>query len=338
MEKILEYPVYYGLPGLALLVTAIFGVHPALTWGVATILIVGYFLWGNRPKKKPPYRPEEIPPWKQKFVCLLGAPDPEMAEMKRILEWCGVEYLEATRDGRRVHPGNAYTADQPVLPEGTQVLVLIECEPTSLPEGVRIVRIDHHRKGDFGYLMPPSQFWPASSLGQLCAFLGVSMYVGSHSNVVLAAMDHCSAAAFRGECPGVTPKEVFDRKVAEIVSWTKQAETVVRERIAFYAEIIRNAYEIFIGKFPVKDLREHYLGEGYSLDLLTAQVAAFAALVSVLLRHRDRAGESEKYSLSGHASPELIKTFMEEWAPAQGLKRPYGAPDRGYAGAYLAEM
>ena len=42
---------------------------------------------------------------------VLGADDPEMREMERVLKEHGCSYEYAQSAGKRVHPGNAYKAD-----------------------------------------------------------------------------------------------------------------------------------------------------------------------------------------------------------------------------------
>jgi hypothetical protein len=271
---------------------------------------------------------------------LLGADDPEMREIVNVLVFYKYPFLHATKDNRYVHPGNAYQADPIRLAKGAH-LVLVECQPISIPEGVEVTRIDHHRPGDPGSGLPPAKFWQASSLGQLWeTFLYPSkeLYVSpSHDQLILAAMDHCPAAAIRGECPGVTARQVIDRKVTEIGAATKKSEDEVRERIAYYEVRLMDAPALRIGEDIVSDLRTDYLGEGYSLNLLAAQVAALAGGYIVLLKHRDAVGKEIKWSISGHATPQLIEAFMKDWAPAMGLTGIYGVPIRGYAGGYLPE-
>jgi len=48
----------------------------------------------------------------------------------------------------------------------------------------------------------------------------------------------------------------------------------------------------------------------------------------------DRDGR-RRVVLGGNASPEVVREFMEHWAPGQGLVDIYGDPARGFAGAYL---
>src|SRR5690606_131322 len=101
-------------------------------------------------------------------VWILGAPDPEMELIERLLRKCGESVVYATDAlGYRVHPGNAYRCPTPEVPEGSTVYA-VECLDV-LPEGW--VRIDHHRPGDPGYGRPPEEFLEASSIGQVIAEL-----------------------------------------------------------------------------------------------------------------------------------------------------------------------
>lgn len=103
---------------------------------------------------------------------ILGAADPEMIQIERLLIRCEVPYgfaLDAR--GTRVHSENAYRAQGvSESKDGNARSVWVECGP----EDERIRRqivIDHHRPGDPGYGRHPSQFLPASSLGQSIAVL-----------------------------------------------------------------------------------------------------------------------------------------------------------------------
>src|SRR5690606_35947049 len=110
----------------------------------------------------------------------------------------------------------------------------------SYPE---IIRIDHHRPGDPGYGRSPEEFLPASSIGQVWASLlrlrndgwDSPLYSGTGSVywndrrwygdtpygqvdvpealLLVAAADHCLAAAYRGECPGVDPDKLMQWRV-----------------------------------------------------------------------------------------------------------------------------
>src|SRR5690606_4175915 len=117
--------------------------------------------------------------------------------------------------GQRVYPGNAYRCPVPEVPEGSTVYA-VECVG-ELPEGW--IRIDHHRPGDPGYGKPPEEFLPASSIGQVLIELdrlGVADRIPSKDileAIRAAAADHCLAAAYRGECPGVDPDALMRWRV-----------------------------------------------------------------------------------------------------------------------------
>lgn len=263
-------------------------------------------------------------------VFLLGADDPEMRAISEVLKAANCEVRYATADGRRVHPGNAYKAD--VCERGELTLVLVECEPLELSGG-EWIRIDHHRPGDPGYGLGPARFWEASSLGQIATRMHQWPSDLFSEYKVLAAMDHCPAAAIRGECPGVAPEAVVALKVVEIARATGEPEGVVGELIDRYTLAIAGCPSVD-GLPGVVNLTAEELGCGYSAPYLTAQVAALANGCAVLLRHRDTPEGAEKVVLSGHATPEMIERFISDWGPTQGLIGIYGVPERGYAGGY----
>lgn len=263
-----------------------------------------------------------------KFV--LGVDDPEMRRIEEVLKEQGCSFTYATKDGRRVHPGNAYNADSLTFEISPQV-VFVECNLAILGNA-QIIRVDHHREGDPGYGRPFSEFWQASSIGQIYDLLRITEI--PHDDLVLAAMDHCPPVAIRGGCPGVSKEEVLHRKITEIANGTKCTPDKVWRRVIDYSSLIETAPDVNIGG-NIKDLRSEYLGEGYSLNLLTAQVAALADGYPVLLYHRDAVGKPEKWSISGHCTPQMVNTFMQEWGPASGLTNIYGVPNRGYAGGYV---
>lgn len=122
---------------------------------------------------------------------ILGAPDPEMTRIEALLREQGEEVAYATVAGKRVHPGNAYKADD-VPDVGGKYVILVECDVPALHDitpgcwcvdaprcgcvdgqnmPAHIARVDHHREGDPGYGRPSSEFLPASSIGQVLNLL-----------------------------------------------------------------------------------------------------------------------------------------------------------------------
>ena len=78
-------------------------------------------------------------------------------------------------------------------------LRLVECQVEGQDAAFRA---DHHRPGDPGFDAPPAEYWRGSSLGQVATHLGVEPTPALR---LVAAADHCLAAAYRGACPDVDP-------------------------------------------------------------------------------------------------------------------------------------
>lgn len=116
------------------------------------------------------------------ILFILGASDPEMAAIERLVRSSGARIAHATQGPARVHPGNAYRADGAAAAwPGTDMgdlgafarVVLVECDVPGLfpSDDPRVVRVDHHRPGDPGYGRGPEEFLSASSLGQVLSLL-----------------------------------------------------------------------------------------------------------------------------------------------------------------------
>jgi hypothetical protein len=121
---------------------------------------------------------------------VLGAPDPEMEAIERLLRDFGVKFAFAAvlgRDGKptRVTPREAY-APTHVIVDGAGVevdallrgrldehMVFVECDLPGAPAGAPagVLRMDHHRPGDPGYGLGPVEFLRASSIGQVITWL-----------------------------------------------------------------------------------------------------------------------------------------------------------------------
>lgn len=265
----------------------------------------------------------------KQYFFLLGADDPEMQMNAALLHKHGQPFSYATTGGERSNPRNAYAADPIEVPAGRR-LVLIECEPRIVPAD--FVRIDHHRPGDPGYAKGPADYWPASSIGQLHILLGIPPT--EHARI-MAAYDHCFAAAMRGECDGVVAGAVLAKKMVLLVQRTKTSWTEIRLHIEYYQRMIAESPVIEIGPQEVRDMRHTDLGAGYSFDLLITQVAAATIGASVILRHSSHDNRSEQWTITGNTLPPTVEYWMEVWAPQQGLVDIYGVPARGYAGGYM---
>lgn len=138
------------------------------------------------------------------YVFVLGASDPEMSAIERVCREHDYVVLHACVRGERVHAGNAYQADSINLAAYPELIpVWVECRSKDYQD--HHIIIDHHRVGDPGYGFLPSDYWPGSSIGQLCALIG---HERTDELSITAAADHCLSHAYKGLCPGVNPDEL----------------------------------------------------------------------------------------------------------------------------------
>lgn len=268
----------------------------------------------------------------QNRIWVLGASDPEMELIENLLRQCGETIIYATdASGQRVHPGSAYRCPVPSVPDGSTVYA-VECIDV-LPSGWR--RIDHHRPGDPGYGRPPSDFLPASSVGQVLLELdrlGVADRLSAADiieAILAAAADHCLAAAYRGECPGVAPDALMRWRVKTRSAFQGRPAEELLADVERARAALREAPSIDLGSgVSVRDMRDTFVPE-----LPEAAVRDGVAYLGVVT---DRDGR-RRVVLGGHTTPETVRTFIDTWAPAQGLTDLYGDPARGFAGGYLPQ-
>jgi hypothetical protein len=100
-------------------------------------------------------------------MLLLGALDPEMAMVRKILRAVDVSFTMATRDTQLVSAEQAYAAD--FVPG---VKLFVECGFAE-PDGAAMMaeRADHHNKNDPGFDAGPADFLAGSSIGQVVSWL-----------------------------------------------------------------------------------------------------------------------------------------------------------------------
>lgn len=290
------------------------------------------------------------------LLFVLGASDPEMQAIEKLLIDGGVSYCYAVgADGQRVHTGNAYKSADTRWPDASGngpawggITHLVECG--AVPSACLrpdVVQVDHHRPGDPGYGKPPLKFLFASSAGQVISLLGIPEI--PYDLVMCAAADHCLTAAYRGECPGVDPEEVmawriktrseFQRKSCKTcgglgaieidyspVDCPDCTESAILRKVESARSELRVADEIVLAPdTTARDMRGRKVAE-------LPEASAREGLCFVSDGLRDPDGRAKVVCQSG--SPEQIRAFMEFWAPAQGLVDIYGDPARGFAGGY----
>jgi hypothetical protein len=310
---------------------------------------------------------------------VLGAADPEMAAIEKLLLECGESFAYAIGpDGQRVHSGNAYRAIGAVTPAGefrdgftgTQ-LVCVECAVALRADhNPAPIVIDHHRPGDPGYGRPPEEFLAASSIGQVLDELvrldilvphcdPAGWHVGGEARstgiswvaaAMTAAADHCLAAAYRGECPGVDPDALMRWRVASRAAHQGRTEEEVLADVETARRMLRESagsggcprcggWGGCIGEMPPHGDDETCHAGPYRLaDLRGESIpelpeAAAREGIPFLASVRDRDGR-EKVVLQC-ATPELVERFLAgELVP--GLVDMYGDPARGFAGGYTS--
>ena len=288
-------------------------------------------------------------------IWVLGAPDPEMEMIEALLRAAGQQVAYACTAQGRVHPGVAYEAtharwdpDGPPAqgPDAGAVTHLVECAHVD-GQWRHAQVIDHHRPGDPGYGLAAARYWAGSSIGQvvdhlyhasvdhprlLCA-CGCQMSAarcGSQQGYVvppewqlIAAADHCLAAAYRGECLGVDPDDLMRWRIETRARHQGREPSDVLADVERAREMLRARPVSQIAGAPVADCRDVHIPE-----LPEAASREGLAFLGSPIRGDGR----KKINLMG-GTPEQIQAFLDgEIIP--GLMDTYGDPQRGFAGGY----
>ena len=284
------------------------------------------------------------------YLFVLGASDPEMAAIENLLRNCGQAFVYALQDdGQRVHPGSAYRHCRPSSKEISLAiygepdwditdinLAYVECgNPAHLATGD--IRIDHHRPGDPGYGQPPSEYWEASSLGQVYELLtlkdfyvegrqlGIDNFPQNWGELkMVAAADHCLAAAYKDQCPEVDPQALRAWRIKSRAEFQGRSELEILADVERAEAALKSAPRIEIGGAEIADLRGPVIPE-------LPEAATYLGL-GYLAEVADRDGR-RKIVIS--AGENTLREFMGSLASAQGLTDIYGDPVRGFAGGYV---
>jgi hypothetical protein len=173
--------------------------------------------------------------------------------------------------------------------------------------------------------------------------------------VLVAAADHCLAAAYRGECPGVDPDELMQWRVRSRAAHQERPESAVRADIEAARQVLRDAAvervvmepqlcyccgepqgycqrgNDYVGP-PVPRVRLHYAdlrGRGPIPELPEAACREGIPFLATA-RYRGRT----KVVLQA-APPELVMEFLHG-SLVPRLVDVYGDPARGFAGGYVS--
>ncbi len=266
---------------------------------------------------------------KPNLVFVLGATDPEMIAIEKIIAENGQDFIWAEDPGgQKLTASGAYKAKLPRPSLGDDRYVLIECHIPELDASLIEHIIDHHNPGDPGFEKPASQFFEGSSIGQTIFYLAKLTGVSAASMIseeilITAASDHCPAAAYRGECKGVDPEK--------LMRW--RAENQARYRGGSTESIIRDieAAQQKLRSAPVLSSGVSDLGDDTISQLPEAALRLGMAYQAMV---KEKSGQ-KKLVIGGHTTPDIINRWMEEQA-ALG-REIYGSPVRGYAGAYIKD-
>lgn len=247
---------------------------------------------------------------------ILGAPDPEMVTIERILKERGVPYGYATLRNRTVQAHEAYRADGTTsLIPANATIVFVECSVMGLyPSHI----IDHHHEGDPGYGKLPAEYLEGSSIGQFLKFMGIEP---TQAHRVVAAADHCLMHAYQGRCPGVTAEELQQWRTQTRAIARGLTETELTRQIDVATDVLVRASRIQLGGHSVA-----------FMDELVPEAAEASARAGIAYAYVKREPDGRAKAGIQSAPPAAI----QEWMDTCGLRGVYGDPQRGFAGGYFA--
>lgn len=259
------------------------------------------------------------------YVFIVGADDPEMQIIRSVVKDNGFDVIQAYAEGKPVKAGNAYSCDEfkpSHIPEGR--VVWVECGPHD-HKIVRDIIVDHHNEGDPGYEHGPAEYWNGSSIGQVCNLIGVEP---TDYLRLAAAADHCLGAAYRGECPGITPEALKSWRV----TWRANRRGLKRYQLIARIEKATDA----LLKLPILEFQGHQFVDGMNQSIPELVEAAAIHGKALLITCTNRASQRDKVGLLG-ATPEAVSAWIAMIGNHPNFENIYGCPARGYAGAYYKQ-
>lgn len=258
---------------------------------------------------------------------VLGAQDPEMREIERVVAGDGHPFVHAAKRRRRCNAKTAYEADsvvrvgpdlvpRPAVLSPKAPAVFVECR---LLGHEPVARVDHHHPGDPGYELSPEHYLRGSSLGQVLLLLERE---ATATQRLLAAGDHCLTAAYQGACPGVDPGELLFLRAAWRAKVSGRTLSDVVDGILDAAQRVVRHHDSEFGESRFFDPTD-----------LPRDLAEGAAYAGLPVRYRELLPEGVLKEMFKGGTPEAVQAFMDEHRAAG---RPvYGNPWRGYAGTYF---
>lgn len=252
-----------------------------------------------------------------KYVFVLGASDPEMEEVERVVKAAGHHVRYACLGPVRVRAESAQMASGLNLPlPKDATVVCVECHVHLLQADVYV---DHHAPGDPGYACSAAEYLQGSSLGQVLSLLGLEP---TQEQRIIAAADHCPNQAYRGLCPGVTAQQMAE--------WRTRTRA---QRRGVSIEEMEAAIEAGRKHLLTEAPRVPFLGKQFPWVTSRAQLelAEASARYDIPFMYAEQTPSGRtKAGLMGAEPAEI-----EAWMAQCGLQDVYGNPHRGYAGGYL---
>jgi hypothetical protein len=253
---------------------------------------------------------------------VLGGMDTEMGEIEQLLKVFGHTVVHAVgAGGDRVIRRKALECSGPRPVPGQ---VWVECchkdysKEELLSIGVSIV--DHHEVGDPGYAKPPAEYWEASSLGQVCAQIGVSP---SKRQRFIAAADHCLLSAYQGECPHISQEEFTEFRMDFFYHSDPMTE-IIRVRNRIIASPIVN-----IGNAKVSDVSK----------IFNSRDAKWLSDAGCMFGLKTMTIVPKKYGVRlfvSNLESEEIQYFLDHYVEDMGkVLNKYGDEQRRFAGAMI---
>jgi hypothetical protein len=229
---------------------------------------------------------------------VLGAQDPEMREIAKVLKRQNRAFVHAAKKKMPVSTRNAYSADsvmcltrsgrgEPALLLPQAPAVFVEC---TLGAREPVLRIEHHNPGDPGY--------------------------------AIAAGALSLTAAYQGRCPGVDPHELLFLRASWRAKMSGRSLTDVIDGILAAAKEVRRYYDSEYNESLFLDPTE-----------MPPELPEAGAYVGRPVRYRAFFPNGDLKEMLKGAAPQHIERFMA--AHRDQGREVYGNPYRGYAGAYL---
>jgi hypothetical protein len=264
----------------------------------------------------------------KELLVVLGADDHEMQRIAWWLNFLGINFIYATKNGRRVLPENAYEANNNTKSFFGKEVVMVECAVQGF---VADEEIDHHEEGHFGHSLDYREYLIASSLGQILFFLLAIGYdiVLKKEDYIVAALDHCALDAVQGRCEGISAKDALYHSALQ----TAKTHGVEVETVFL---LVSKSEEIILQQPPRNILqfgeqRVHFLEDavasGYSLPYLAFLQASFKTEIPIIVTSRH--DDNWKFHMVG-ARPNTVRVFLAQ--AQEHLTHHYGVETRYYAG------